>query len=116
MDHYKNEYGEIHYDNLGYFAIDLAQIIYQNNKALKLDRFTRFRDIMVSKIEEFRGILSQDTFSFSEDYEYDWNEDEIYEILTTCREMVISPRDSWHFWTTPFWIRHKTTFGLITLT
>jgi len=107
IDGYGNRIGHIKSDDLGDFAFHMVMIINKNHKTLMEDRFTRFRKIMIEKIDDFRSLLENDLLSFSENYNYDWDEDQIHEVLTTCRQMIMSPRESWRFWDTPFWIRNK---------
>ncbi len=107
IDGYGNGIGNIIYDDLGDFAFHMVMIIDKNHKTLMQDRFTRFRNVIVEKIDHFRSLLENDLFSFSENYNYDWDEDDIYELLTTSKQMIMSPRESWRFWDTPFWIRNK---------
>ena len=107
IDWFGNGIGNIIYDDLGDFASHMVMVINKNHETLMQDRFTRFRNVIVEKIDHFRSLLENDLFSFSENYNYDWDEDDIYELLTTCRQMIMSPRESWRFWDTPFWIRNK---------
>ena len=46
------------------------------------------KDIMSCKLKEIKDTLKSESFEFSEDYSYDWDEDQISEILSGVRTML----------------------------
>ena len=43
---------------------------------------------MSCKLKEIKDTLESESFEFSEDYSYDWDEDQISEILSGARTML----------------------------
>uniref|UniRef100_A0A6C0JCV6 Uncharacterized protein n=1 Tax=viral metagenome TaxID=1070528 RepID=A0A6C0JCV6_9ZZZZ len=104
------EYGPVvHPDQWANYAMDMAWIIYNYNNVLKNSpRFTKMKDIISSKLNKVQDFLMNGNFIFSEDYSYDWNEDQISEILSGARTMLLADRPMWRFLNhSKFWLKNK---------
>ena len=104
------EYSPVVYpDQFADYLMDMAWTIYHYNDILKQSpRFTKMKDIMSCKLKEIKDTLESESFEFSEDYSYDWDEDKISEILSGVRTMLELDRPMWRFLNhSLFWIKNK---------